>query len=235
MTNQIAQRRSMCYPSNMRDFIHVASATVYVATNKANGKCYVGATDKPLAVRAYKHRWNAKKGMPGKFYTAIRKYGPEAFEFKPAVACAHFFDALVEEERLIAERKPAYNLTAGGGGVKGLKFSEASRAKMSAAKRGKPNHWSNGAMPVELRKRLADLRRAEAGRPLTPRRLAAMQKNSQIANAARRKPVICVETGKQYPSVSAAAIEHGVSTATIINSCKGLFASSRTGRTFRYV
>lgn len=210
-----------------------SSALVYVAINKNNGKKYIGATDKALEKRAYKHFWNAKNGQCSKFYTAIRKHGAEAFEFRPLRICSDFFDALRHEALFIAELKPEYNLTSGGGGVKGLKFTTESREKMAAAKRGKPNHWSNGAMPQEIRDRLAAARRAERGRPLTENQLIAMRENVARAVGARRKRVLCVSTGVEFPSVTAAAKAGKVSIATIINSCVGKF-KSKSGLCYRY-
>lgn len=216
----------------MRDILHVATATVYVATNAINGKRYIGATEKTVAGRAYNHLYSAKSGRPGTFYNAIRKHGEAAFTFSPLRACVHFFDALSEEARLIAETGPEYNMTAGGGGVKGLKFSEASRAKMSDAKRGKPNHWSNGAMPQELRDQLAAIRRSEAGRPLTLKQSVAMKQNARTANAARRRRVVCLNDGMEYESVSAAAAAIGVRTSTICNALNGRI--SRRGLQMKY-
>lgn len=92
---------------------------VYQALNIKNGKRYIGATIKGLHARKMRHFNCARLGHPGKFYTAIRSHGPDAFVFTEMMECRDFFHALEEEERLIAELKPEYNVTAGGGGVKG--------------------------------------------------------------------------------------------------------------------
>lgn len=218
----------------MRDFIHVASAIVYIARNKINGKCYVGATEKALKERAYGHIYRAKNGKKGIFSSAIRKYGEDAFEWSVIFACRDFFDALEWERVLISQIKPEYNMTDGGGGVKGLKFSDASREKMAAAKRGKPNHWSNGKMPIELRERLAEYRRAETGRPLTERQLAAMDRNRKAGNAARRRKVLCITTGVEYESVTQAAKAFGLTTSSIGYYCSGRF-KSKQGLEFKYI
>lgn len=218
----------------MRDFIHVASAIVYIARNKINGKCYVGATEKPLKERAYGHFWRAKNGRRGVFSSAIRKYGEDAFEWSVIFACRDFFDALDWERVFISKIKPEYNMTEGGGGVKGLKFSDESRAKMAARKKGKPNHWSNGQMPAEIRERLAEYRRAEAGRTLTEKQLAAMHRNAATANGARRRKVLCITTGVEYESVTQAAKAFGLTTSMIGYYCRGRF-KSRNGIEFKYL
>lgn len=113
---------------------------VYKALNLVNHKIYVGATDRGLRNRQIRHIWNAKNGRPGKFYNAIRKYGENNFWFTTLALCDNYWEALAEEREFIKALKPEYNLTEGGGGVKGYKFSLESRKKMSDAKRGKPGH-----------------------------------------------------------------------------------------------
>jgi len=218
----------------MRDFIHVASAIVYVARNKINGKCYIGATEKTLRARARTHISRAKKGRQSIFSSAIRKHGSDAFEWSIIFACRDFFDALEWERMFIRIKNPAYNMTDGGGGVKGLRFSSEARAKMSAAKKGKPNQWSNGQMPSDLRERLATLRRAEAGRKLTQKQLIAMQKNAATANDARRRRVLCVTTGVEYVSVTEAAKAFGLTNSMIGYYCRGRFKSKK-GLEFNYL
>lgn len=51
---------------------------VYSATNKINGKKYIGKTVMPLRDRVTKHFSNAKK-KNSKFQNALRKYGKDGF------------------------------------------------------------------------------------------------------------------------------------------------------------
>lgn len=224
----------LCYIQSMRDFLLVSKCMVYVARNKINGKRYIGATDRGIGYRASRHKWNANHGQKSKFYTAIRKYGFDAFEFLPLRACTDFFDALEHEAMFIANLRPEYNLTAGGGGVKGLKFSAESRAKMSAAKMGKPNHWSNGAMPQELRVKLSAKQKARRGYPLTDRQKASIEKNRLLGNAARRRKVICINDGIEYDSVTHAARAYGLTTGQVSWYCSGNHDGWR-GLDFKYV
>ncbi|HEY6766627.1 MAG TPA: GIY-YIG nuclease family protein [Candidatus Sulfotelmatobacter sp.] len=57
---------------------------VYLLTNRVTGEKYVGATKHPLAVRWQKHRGRAFSKIAARWAndlsTAIRKYGPEAFD-----------------------------------------------------------------------------------------------------------------------------------------------------------
>lgn len=55
---------------------------IYKATNKINGKCYIGQTRHSLEHRKAIHIRYAKKGLNTHFYQAIRKYGEENFEWE---------------------------------------------------------------------------------------------------------------------------------------------------------
>ncbi len=52
---------------------------VYKATNKINGKVYIGQTRHSLETRKTRHIQKARKGVNTHFYNAIRKYGEDAF------------------------------------------------------------------------------------------------------------------------------------------------------------
>lgn len=210
------------------------SCVVYCAINLVNSKIYVGATEKGLDVRKRKHLANAKRGQSGKFYTSIRKYGTVSFEFVSVRSCGGFWQALEIERQVIAELKPEYNLTEGGGGVKGLKFSEESRKKMSDAKIGKPCLWVLGPNADETKRKLSvsgSLRKGTYN--LTADQKGKLLINSRKANAARRRAVRCDTDGRVFESVSEAAIVYGVSNSHIANwtgRCK-----SRLGLRFSYV
>jgi group I intron endonuclease len=54
---------------------------IYKATNKINGKCYVGMTTQNIDKRIYQHIYNAKnENSNGIFGRAILKHGEENFE-----------------------------------------------------------------------------------------------------------------------------------------------------------
>jgi hypothetical protein len=103
---------------------------VYVAINKINNKLYVGATKLTRDERRRSHLYNARTNVSGKFYTALRKYGPEAFEFITFAKCKDFMHVLEVERSLIDAIRPEYNLTMGGGGALGCKRSEEAKKKI---------------------------------------------------------------------------------------------------------
>ena len=52
---------------------------IYKATNKHNGKCYIGQTVFTLSERRSQHLREARSGKGFRFHAAIRKYGEDAF------------------------------------------------------------------------------------------------------------------------------------------------------------
>jgi predicted GIY-YIG superfamily endonuclease len=97
---------------------------VYKATNKANGKVYIGYTSKTLEERIYGHfkkSTNAKeKAFNQAFKLALRKYGRDAFEWEELFTCETKEEACVKEIEFIKEFNSVtpngYNMTLGGEG-----------------------------------------------------------------------------------------------------------------------
>ena len=110
-------------------------AYIYQATNKVNGKKYIGQTtyDK-LRKRIGTHLHYAKtSGSNLPFPNALRKYGRENFDWTILEEC----DKEIRGERevhWIDKIKPEYNATLGGdGGTLGHPCSEEKKRKLSKA------------------------------------------------------------------------------------------------------
>ncbi len=202
---------------------------VYAALNKINGKLYIGITEKGLRVRKYSHIWRAKNGLKSKFASAIRKYGEESFEWVILIKCRDYWDALRREAWIIEDLKPEYNMTAGGGGIKGYKFPPEIIAKCVEGRRGKTGH----PCPQWLKEKNAALRRAEKGKFRSEACQTASSKNIRKAIAAKVRSVVCVTDGKVYNSVSAAAAEYGLTTGQISHYCN-TNCRSRRGLVFKH-
>lgn len=110
---------------------------LYKAVNVANGRFYIGMTIVGLSDRRSKHFYYAERGGRGKFSAAIRKYGRDNFDFSIISRHETIDECREAERKAIAEQSPYYNLTAGGEGVWGLRHSAESRARMSAAHKGR--------------------------------------------------------------------------------------------------
>jgi group I intron endonuclease len=117
--------------------------TVYLITNKVNGKYYVGQTIQPLRHRYTYHLASALNGKGCRALgNAIRKYGKTHFNCTILAECGSH-DELDQLERAwivaLDARNPeiGYNCTIGGEcGTRGAKHSEASRLKRSLYMKG---------------------------------------------------------------------------------------------------
>lgn len=96
-------------------------AIVYIATNRLNGKRYIGITDKSLVERMARHFSQSKGNRKARFAAAIRKYGARVFDWCEICRTDTFDQAKIKEIELIALLRPEYNATSGGDGTPGTK------------------------------------------------------------------------------------------------------------------
>jgi group I intron endonuclease len=110
---------------------------VYSITNKNNGEIYIGSSID------IEHRWREHVRMLEKgdhcnrlLQRAWSKYGETAFVFAILILCCS--DELVDMEQCYLDHiKPQYNLCSIAGSSLGVKHSDETRAKVSAALRGR--------------------------------------------------------------------------------------------------
>lgn len=109
---------------------------VYKITNTVSGKTYVGITGKGYERRFSEHCYGAfslnKDNLLSK---TLRKHGVESFTIE-LVDVAHSFSDAVQKEKMWIEKTESYdpngyNLTVGGEGTLGLKWSEESKKNAS--------------------------------------------------------------------------------------------------------
>lgn len=141
------------------------SYLIYEAVNPVNGKRYIGKTN-DLEVRKAGHRRTSIKGG-FVFGRAIRKYGFETFQWNILSRHKVEADALEEEVRVIKQRREAgvilYNMTDGGDGVSGHKYTPEQNAANSARQLG--------------RKVSAETRKRQSKAHLGSKRTTAQRKN----------------------------------------------------------
>jgi len=177
------------------------TSLVYIATNKVNGKQYVGLTAGSLRVRWGQHVWAARSKPRSYFHRAIAKHGVDAFDVRhvaSATSAAHLADL---ERIVIADIQPEYNQTNGGEYTTGRKYTPDTIARIKAKNTGlkrtpevvaanaarKKAWWA--AHPeakhrlqdirgrVDNVKRLDAVRAALAGKHLSPEHRAKMSKS----------------------------------------------------------
>ena len=94
---------------------------IYKATNRVNGKIYIGQTCSSIKTRIGEHRRASKLNKENsKFYNAIRKYGIDNFEFESIERCNSKEELNSKEIFHITQHnsyKNGYNSTLGGDGV----------------------------------------------------------------------------------------------------------------------
>ena len=103
---------------------------IYRATNKVNGKVYIGQTTKSLELRVI---WHNKTGHY--FHNAIKKYRIENFTWEIIEHCDSREELNEMEFHYIKQYnsfgKNGYNLTYGGDGCVGHRFSEKEKKSIS--------------------------------------------------------------------------------------------------------
>lgn len=119
---------------------------IYSIVNRINNKTYYGKTKRPIEQRFSAHIRAARKGRNTALKCAIRKYGAQNFMIKMLCYCRSNETASKEECRLIRLarkiKKPLYNMTDGGDGLVGYKFTTVQSKKLSRAMRGRPMIWA---------------------------------------------------------------------------------------------
>jgi len=115
---------------------------IYKATNKINGKCYIGQTTGKLKNRRKQHLYKSKNMSNFYFHNALRTYGKDSFEWEVLCEC-DTKDELNEMEFHYIKQydtyENGYNMTFGGDGIIRINISEDHKQKISDALRGE-NH-----------------------------------------------------------------------------------------------
>ncbi len=121
--------------------------SIYKATNKTNGKVYIGI-DKNWPTRKYAHKSKAKYDTGFHFHKAIRKYGWENFDWEVIYETSDYDDLKKCEIKLISEYnsyEKGYNKTFGGDGSPGKLQSEKNKKEQSKRRSdyNKNSRWYN--------------------------------------------------------------------------------------------
>lgn len=170
---------------------------VYMHQNKKNGKRYIGMThysENP------NRRWSNGKGYSRNqhFIRAIEKYGWDGFDHIVLASGLSKTDACEFERMAIQtyqtqDKRYGYNMTDGG---EFFHHSETSKALMSERRKGKGSH----AFSEEHKRKIRE----------------------HHDGGAEKKKVLCVEIGKRYESINAAAREMNINKKMISNCCRGV-------------
>lgn len=150
---------------------------IYKITNTVNRKCYIGSAVN-FPSRRSEHRRSLIKGSHHSFYLqkSWDKYGEDAFVFELVELVPDRADLIAAEQRWMDAHLPAYNICKVAGSPLGVKHTQETRDKISAASKGR-------VMSAEAR---ANLKAACVGRRLAPRSEAGKISFSQKMTGRKR-------------------------------------------------
>ncbi len=170
--------------------------TVYSITHRATGREYIGITSLPVRRRWRCHLSAANCGKPQPIARALAKHGAAAFDFRVEAEVATLKQAREAEVVAIAQRRPAFNLTAGGEGTRGWKPTAETRRRIADTKRG-------NVMPAEIRAKISAANRGRTLSEVTRSRMSAAFKTRTHGEGARAKMSAAHKAGLATPEARA--------------------------------
>lgn len=238
--------------------------TVYMATNKINGKRYIGVTSLGMIARKTTHLANARAGHPERFYVAIRKHYAKNFIWTVLCTRKGKADAYRREWAYVDALTPEYNMIPGGkpppmaGQNKipvmcledGLVFESARRAaenysadfsEICKAIRGdvravKDLHFVEASVLLSPDERMSLCAKIDADFILRRRRVEIRKLDDVKYTNRRGRTVRCIDDGEMFSSVRSAARFYNVDASAINELCNGKrFRKAVAGRRFEFV
>lgn len=159
---------------------------VYVITNTVNGKVYVGSAAFSLRARLRDHKSLLRRGVHGNKHlqSAWNKYGWSAFQFDVVERCLP--ERCIKREQCwiddkgSASNKKGYNINPTAGSSLWRPNSEATRAKLSKAMKGREITWTDKLSDALKGRVISEETRAKISASLTGRRKdpAAVEKGA---------------------------------------------------------
>ena len=148
--------------------------TVYMHTNKINGKKYIGITSQNPPKRRWRDNGSGYKDNVH-FWNAIKKYGWDNFKHEILLQHEELEYAFKVEKCLIRHYKTnnrmyGYNLTTGGEGCSGIVVSEETREKLRIINSGK-------TIPQETRDKIS---KANKGRKKSAKERQAISQRMSL-------------------------------------------------------
>lgn len=168
--------------------------TLYLRTNKINGKQYVGQTSN---MKIRERRWYSDSYQyAGKYINAARKkYGVENFSTDILKECDTQEEANDLEKYYIIEfntKVPnGYNLTDGGEGVSGYKFTKEEREKLSKShigiQRGEKHPSFGKHRSDEAKKKMSEAKKGKKLSEEHKKKISDKEKGKKLSDETKRK------------------------------------------------
>jgi len=152
------------------------SSGIYLITCIANGRKYVGSALNLRNRRKNHHYYfRHQKHQNQHLQRAYNKYGRDSLEFSVLEECPT--ELLLEREQSwIDTLKPEFNMRLVAGSCRGMKHSPETRARQSAALKGKPGHTQSPETRAKISAKLK-------GRKLPPEQVAKIV----VANTGKKR------------------------------------------------
>ncbi len=179
---------------------------IYKIKNLINNNFYVGSTQTSFKHRFSQHISDLNKNKHRNIHLqrACNKYGINNFSFEIIEKCSKE-DCIKREQYYIDSLHPEYNLNPIAFSNKGLKWSLASRQKLSKAKRGQ-RAWNKGLpFSEEVRNKMSLARLGKS--PHNKGKIGLIKRYVYCSN------------GKIYESVFEASKDLNVKQNTIVKAC----------------
>ena len=221
--------------------IYNGTFSVYVHTNKINGKMYVGITGQNP-----EQRWQNGAGYKKcrRFENAIKKYGWDNFEHDIVASNLTLEEANNMEKMLIEKldlQNPdvGYNLSGGGDthlacdetkrilseAHKGRRHTEEECANISKANKGKkkPDSWVKKRIGLKAGENHPLYGKSPSEETLKKRSDSLKKYYAEHSFPVKpvTKRVIQIETGKEFDSIELAAETCGICRSSISENCAG--------------
>lgn len=146
----------------------IKAQVIYAIKNKVNGKTYIGSTNN-FYYRKSGHLSSLRKGRHHSpiLQRAFNKYGESAFDFVILERVSDPTQLMVREQKYLDLFKPPYNIAPASDrppSQKGRVFTEAHKANMSAALKGRVSPMKGKKFTAQHRANLSAARKGH-GRP----------------------------------------------------------------------
>jgi group I intron endonuclease len=184
---------------------------IYKATNLVNGKIYIGKTSQTIEKRQWEHCNRAKLGWKQLLYRAIRKHGEENFKWE-VIDSSNDLNEIDEKEAYWIDyynsyignpNHNGYNMTTGGEGTSGYKFTDEQRKARSKQLTGEGNPRYGVEITEETREKLRSRKQCGANAV----EIIQLDMDGNIV--------------AEYKSVKEASISINGDSSCIVKVCKG--------------
>ena len=157
---------------------------IYAIVNTLNGHFYIGSAVN-LANRKREHFGDLRKDKhPNpRLQNSYNRDGANAFRFAIVERVEHAETLIMFEQHYIDNLRPEYNLAPIAGSTLGVKYSEESKAKLSAARRAYPGLADDLARATEA------ARIANTGRKLSPEHLDKLRGRKHTPESIERMSI----------------------------------------------